>query len=99
MCAAVLLHVYMLLGSAHGKQWSWPENIQADHAKYAAHYMVTCTERLGEASISLCCLCRLPERQSKCELEVDACVEDILNRQEVPNHTCHYQQAYQLWLP
>lgn len=28
--------------------------------------------------------CRLPERQSKCELEVDACVEDILNRQEVP---------------
>jgi len=28
---------------------------------------------------------RLPERQSKCELEVDACVEDILNRQEVSN--------------
>lgn len=28
---------------------------------------------------------RLPERQSKCEVEVDACVEDILNRQEVSN--------------
>ncbi|DBA81937.1 hypothetical protein WJX77_000726 [Trebouxia sp. C0004] len=26
---------------------------------------------------------RLPERQSKCEVEVDACVEDILNRQEL----------------
>jgi len=29
---------------------------------------------------------RLPERQSKCEVEVDACVEDILNRQEVSNN-------------
>lgn len=25
-----------------------------------------------------------------CELEVDACVEDILNRQEVPAHTCYH---------
>ena len=37
----------------------------------------------GKESKALSYLCRLPERQSKCELEVDACVEDILNRQEV----------------
>ena len=43
--------------------------------------------------ISLCLLCRLPERQSKCELEVDACVEDILNRQEVPTHTSYHPRA------
>ena len=44
---------------------------------------------LGAAcAIKMCCACRLPERQSKCELEVDACVEDILNRQEVTVCRC-----------
>lgn len=49
-----------------------------------------------EADNSLSCHRRLPERQSKCELEVDACVEDILNRQEVFICTCLYQPTYQL---
>ncbi len=55
--------------------------------------------RLSKSNMSVgCCLVqarpgyefgllhRLPERQSKCEVEVDACVEDILNRQEVSNN-------------
>ncbi len=36
--------------------------------------------------------CRVPARQTLCELELDACVEDILNRREV--RTCRHLYAH-----